>query len=483
MIQNLISLPLAATVATGGHSLGYLIGVLVAAVALLLILIIGVRLQAFLALIIVSAVTAMLAGMDITEIPKAIEKGMGSSLGFIAVIIGMGAMFGVMLEHSGGAQKLANTLIKWFGESRAHWAMLLTGFVISIPVFLDVALVIVASVLFSLTKRTGKSLLVFGLPLVVGMAVTHAFVPPTPGPAYVAYTLGVDLGTMILIGIVVGLPTAIITTLFARKMGESMHLPVPENIDVAPEMPESELPSFAPVAFIIALPILLILAGTGVERFIVGTDMPEGLNNSDFGTELARRLKESATWIKTISFLGKPIIALLIGTLAAMLFMASRGGTRDQLLELSTRSLGPAGIIILITGAGGVFKGILISTGIADALQQLFGDSMPLVVIAFLLSLIIRVAQGSATVAMVTTAALVSSIAADGAFSNAHLALVVVAIAAGATACSHVNDSGFWIINRYFGMSVAQTLKTWSVLSCLIGIIGFSIALLLSFFL
>ncbi len=460
-----------------------LLTILAGAVGLLLVMIIWMRMQAFVALILISVLVAIAAGFPLTEIAGTIENGMGSSLGFIAVIIGMGAIFGQMLEHSGGAQRLAQSLLKFFGEKRASWAMLVTGFIISIPVFFDVGLVIVSSILFSLTKKSGKSLLVFGLPLVAAMATTHAFVPPTPGPAYVAYNLGVDLGTMIVWGVLIGLPTAIVAGLVGRKMGEKFYVPVPVALDTSEEKPESELPGFGLVALIIALPILLILAGTGIERFMVAKDIPAGLSLGDYNDQLAEALAASAMPVQVVAFLGKPIIALLIATLAALYFLGTmRKVGAEALLELSTKALGPAGIIILITGAGGVFKQVLIATGIADALKEAFGDSLPLVVIAFLLALVVRIAQGSATVAMVTTAALVSSFAADGDYSSSYMALVVIAIASGATALSHVNDSGFWIVNRYFGMTVKDTLKTWTVVTCVIAGVGFSLAFVLSFF-
>ncbi|MEM7697398.1 MAG: gluconate:H+ symporter [Verrucomicrobiota bacterium] len=467
--------------AAADGKLGFLISVLVGAVALLLVLIIVFRVQAFLSLLIVSALTAIVAGIPITDIPGVIEKGMGSNLGFIAVIIGVGAIFGAMLEHSGGAQRLAQRLLRVFGEKRAPWAMLVTGFIVSIPVFFDVGLVIVASILFSLTKRTGKSLLYFGLPLAAAMATTHAFVPPTPGPAYVAYTLGVDMGTMIVVGIAVGLPTAILAAFVGRKMGEKLFIPVPEGLDIAEERPEEDLPGFGLVAFIIALPILLILLGTGIERFFLASDIPAGLALSEYNAALSEKIRESSLFSQIVIFCGKPMVALVIGTLVAMIFLGiARGVSREKLLELSTRSLGPAGIIILITGAGGVFKTILKETGIADALSEVFGDRFPLVVVAFLLSLVIRLAQGSATVAMVTAAALVATLAEAGNYSAVEMALVVVAIASGATAASHVNDSGFWIVNRYYGMTVKDTLKSWTVLTTLIGLTGFILAFIAS---
>ena len=251
--------------------------------------------------------------------------------------------------------------------------MLLTGFIVSIPVFFDVGLVIVSSILFSLTKRTGKSLLYFGLPLAGAMATTHAFVPPTPGPAYVAYDLGVDMGTMIVVGILIGLPTSILATIIGVKMGTKLFIPVPEALDIVEQKDEANLPNFGLVAFIIALPIFLILFGTGIERFVLAAGIEEGLELKAYNAELAERLRSAPIFYQLLTFCGKPMIALIIGTIVAMLFLGIfRGVSREKLLELSTKSLGPAGIIILITGAGGVFKTILKETGIADGTGHRF---------------------------------------------------------------------------------------------------------------
>ena len=466
-----------------------LIALLIFGIIFLLVLILKFKLQAFLALIVVSVIVSIGAtfvnpdqAAGLTEIGQTIVKSMGGALGFIATIIGIGAIFGAMLEHSGGTQSLANTLVRKFGQEKAPWAMLLTGFIISIPVFLDVALVILAPLLYALARDTKKSVLVFGLPLVAGMAVTHAFVPPTPGPVAVAYFLNVNLGYVIGFGVLVGLPTAIVCGPFlCSRMAKLVEVPTPKDQveDVTSE--EKKLPSFLQIASLIALPIALILAGTVVEQSAISGIDP-GLTKAERNAQVADILNSMPTSNQVIHFLGHPVIALMISTLLAIFFLGiSRGTSKEDLVEISTKALGPAGIIILITGAGGVFKGVLIATGIADALKEVFiGSPIPIIVLAYIFATLVRIAQGSATVAMLTAAGLMASFV-EG-FTQPYLALIACAIAAGATGFSHVNDSGFWMISRYLGMTEKQTLKTWTVISTAISLVSFGIILILSLF-
>ncbi len=419
--------------------------------------------------------------ISLTQIGNTVVKGMGGALGFIATIIGIGAIFGALLEHSGGTQSLAKSLLAKFGVDRAPWAMLLTGFIVSIPVFLDVALVILAPLLYALARDTKKPLLTFGLPLIVGLAITHAFVPPTPGPVAVAYILGVNLGWVILFGLIVGLPTAAICgPWLCSKIAKRVDVPTPPDID-EPENADHPLPPFSLIVALVALPIVLILASTVVEQ-IAAAGLDPDLSNSARKPALAAALAESSPLLQIIHFIGHPVVALLGSTLLAIWFLGTkRGASREEILEVSTKALGPAGIIILITGAGGVFKGVLIATGIADALADAFGGSgIPVIALAYIFAALVRIAQGSATVAMLTAAGLMTGFTGD--MSQPMLALIACAIAAGATGYSHVNDSGFWMISRYMGMSEKQTLKTWSLLSVAISLVSFSIIVLLSLF-
>jgi Gnt-I system low-affinity gluconate transporter len=452
-------------------STSWLIGTLVAAIALILFLILKWRVQAFIALLLASVFVGVVSGtMELTKVGDTIMDSMGSSLGFIATIIGLGAIFGAMIEHSGGAQSLANGLLRAFGEKKSNWAMLMTGFLISIPVFLDVALVIIAPIIYALSRRTGKSILVYGLPLLAGMVVTHSFVPPTPGPTWVAYEFGIPIGTVILYSILVGLPTAIISGIFiGGRIAKGIHIDPPALEDVEEKNP----PSFWSIAVILMLPIILIVAGSLVEQ-MVGSSMAEGLSRGERGAQMAVLMKAAPAWQQGVAFFGHPILALLLSTtLALWILGAKRGVKGPQLMEVATNALGPAGIIILITGAGGVFKGMLGKTGVGDALAQLLGGlGVTPIILAFLFSAISRIAQGSATVAMVMAASLMSPLLVQMNLSDARLSLVVVAIAAGAAGFSHVNDSGFWMVSRYFRMTEKETFKTWSVVSTAVGLIG-----------
>ncbi|MCB1095318.1 MAG: gluconate:H+ symporter [Verrucomicrobiales bacterium] len=464
-----------------------LIALLVFGIVFLLVLILKFKLQAFLSLILVSVTVAAVSkfvnpdAVPLTEVASTIVSSMGGALGFIATIIGIGSIFGAILEHSGGTQALASSMLKRFGEKRAPWAMLFTGFVISIPVFLDVALVMLAPLLYALARDTKKPLLYFGLPLVAGMAVTHAFVPPTPGPVAVSFILGVSLGWVILFGVIVGLPTAIICgpwlcSRFANIIGDG-----PSVLDAPAEDQEVDLPDYKFVLALIGLPILLILTGTIIEQ-TTASKLAEGLTNAERQTALANALAVAPPVQQFIYFVSHPVIALLLSTLAALYFLGTRRGvSREKLLEISTNALGPAGIIILITGAGGVFKGVLKETGITTALAEAFGDSgIHVLVLAWIFATLVRIAQGSATVAMLTAAGLMVGFV-EG-MSQQMLALVTIVIAAGATGFSHVNDSGFWMISRYFRMTEAQTLRSWTVVSTAISLVGFALAMLVSVF-
>ena len=486
-----------------GLSLTYLLTLLVLAVFVLLFFILKLRMQAFLALILASLFVAVGSSKEFTDgagklelanIGGQIQAGMGSSLGFIATIIGLGAIFGSLLEHSGGAQSLAKSLLRIFGEKRASWAMVVTGFIISIPVFLDVALVIIAPIIYSLSRKTGKSVLAFGLPLLAGLMVTHAFVPPTPGPVWVAYEMGVGLGWVILFGCIVGFPTAIIGgILVPKRMAEKLYIAPPEELEESVDSTEeddSKLPSLTTILVLIGLPIVLILVGTVVKEYVakdiersavVASLEPEQQANAKarkkaYESAVNTKISESNTGIKALLFVGHPIIALLFATVGALIYLGyGRGYDKSVLMDVTTKSLGPAGIIILITGAGGVFKGIMGASGVSEALSVACQNwNIHVLVLAYLFAVFVRVAQGSATVAMVTAGGLMAGMA-DG-LSQPQLALVVVAIAAGASAVSHVNDSGFWMVSRYMLMTEKQTFQTWTVISTVVSVVGFLLA-------
>lgn len=431
-----------------------------AGIGLLLFLILYFRIQAFLSLLIASIFVGLMSGMHPPEVMESVKNGMGNTLGFVATVVGLGAIFGTILEHSGAANAVSQFLLDKMGEKRAPWAMTITGFVIAIPVFFDVAFIILIPLIYSLQRKTGKSLLLFSIPLLAGLAATHSFIPPTPGPVAVANILGADLGMVILLGFVVGIPTVIISgPWLAHKLSRQLYIEAPEIESSTTE--HKSMPGLGLVTLILATPIVLIVLNT--------------LSNVWF--------RDGA--IKTyIALIGHPFSALIMANLLAWYFLGIKSGfSRETLTVMSTKSLAPAGIIILLTGAGGAFKQILMDTGIGQMLAEAFANNLSSpYIFAFVMAALVRVAQGSATVAMITSAGMTAAVISAASLSDMRLALLVLAIASGATILSHVNDSGFWLINRYLGLSVNQTFRSWTLMTTLLGICGFMFTLALAYF-
>lgn len=440
-----------------------LILVAVAAIFTLLFLVIRIKLHAFVALMVVSLLVGIAAGMPLDHVIESVENGMGGTLGFVAIVVGLGAMFGKMLEVSGGVERLAQTLLNKFGEDRSQWALGITGFLVAIPVFFDVGFIILVPLVYGLAKKTGKSLLYYGIPLLAGLAVTHSYIPPTPGPIAVADLIGADLGWVILFGIIAGIPSMIIAgPLFGKYISKKIHITVPDYMNFEEKEYDKDLPGFGMITSIIMVPLVLILVNT-----LSAVMLPEG-----------------NTFRAITTFIGNPIVALTIATLLTFTFLGTkRGYSRQDIQDIATKALEPAGIIILVTGAGGVFKTVLIDSGVGDVLGNIMaGSALPPILLAFLIAAVVRVAQGSATVSMVTAAGLISPVIGIMGLEGPVLGLIVISIAAGATVLSHVNDSGFWLVSRYFGLDVKDTLKSWTVMETLIGVVGLITALTLGLF-
>jgi len=438
-----------------------------AGIGILLLLILALRLNAFVALLISSITVGVLAGMPLADILTTVVNGMGGTLGYVAIIIGLGAIFGGVLEYTGATQELSRFLLKRFGPEKAQVALSLSGFLIAIPVFFDVAFIILVPVLYALQRQTGKSLLFYAIPLLASLAVTHAFIPPTPGPIAVAEIIGADLGWIILFGFIVGLPTTWIAGIvFGKYISKKIFAAVPSDqlqiISTA-----TEKITAPPVFLILALilfPLLLIVTNTVLS---VIHPIADGAN--------------PPIWLTIIQFLGHPIIALILSTLLAIYGLGVYCGVSvEKLQEVSIKALQPAGIIILITGAGGVFKQMLVETGAGEMLAQQFiqYNIMPLLA-AFIVALLIRLLQGSATVAMITAASIMEPILATLLLSPQLLALTVLGIAAGASGFSHLNDSGFWLVSRYLSLNEQQTLRSWTVMTGILALVAFMILLLL----
>lgn len=445
----------------------FLIFIVLSAVALLLFLVLKLKISAFISLLITAIYVGIVSGMPLKGITQAIQNGMAGTLGFVATVVGLGAIFGQMLESSGGAESLAHYLIKKFGTDKASWAMVLTGFIVAIPVFLDVGFIILVPIIYALARDTKRSLLYYGIPLLAGLAVTHSFIPPTPGPVAVADIINVQLGWVILLGIILGIPTAIIAgPVWGKYISNKIYIEAPAEFDKPTEKTydENNLPSFRLIALIIAIPLFLILVNTFT------------------GLAVTKQIVAQSIWTDMLEFLGHPFTALIIATLLASYFLCvKRGMDKQKILDLSTKALGPAGIIILITGAGGVLKQILVDSGIGTIMAESMANSaLPPILLAWLLAAVVRVTQGSATVAMITAAGIIAPVLSEFGLNDPQRALVVLAIASGATLLSHVNDSGFWLVGKYFGMTEKQTLQTWTVMESIIAVCGLVFTLLAS---
>ena len=430
--------------------------------ALLLVLIIKFKVHAMLSILIGAIAIGLIAGMPFEEIVTAVDDGIGNTLKGIALLVGLGSMFGVILEASGGAQTLAVTMVKKFGDEKAAWALGITGLVISIPVFFDAGLIILIPLAFSLAKRTKKSSLFYAIPLLAGLAVGHAFIPPTPGPVLVATMLNVELGWVILVGVCCGFFAMIVAgPVWGAVCGKKFYVPVPDQIANQKDIDESKLPSFASVVTIIMIPLVLIILKSvaGVVPALAGV-------------------------APLFNFLGQPFAALLIATLAAMFILGTRHGyTMPELEKILTKSLEPTGLILLVTACGGVLRYILQYSGLGEIIGNAVASiNLPIVVVAFLVAALVRICVGSATVAMTMAAGIVAAMPEIASLSPMYLACVVAAVAGGATVCSHFNDSGFWLVRSLIGLDEKTTLKTWTIMETLVGGTGFIVALIISFF-
>lgn len=430
--------------------------------ALLLVLIIKFKVHAMLSILIGAIAIGLIAGMPFEEIVTAVDDGIGNTLKGIALLVGLGSMFGAILEASGGAQTLAVTMVKKFGDEKAAWALGITGLVISIPVFFDAGLIILIPLAFSLAKRTKKSSLFYAIPLLAGLAVGHAFIPPTPGPVLVATMLNVELGWIILVGVCCGFFAMIVAgPVWGAICGKKFYVPVPDQIANQEDIDESKLPSFASVVTIIMIPLVLIILKSvaGVVPALAGV-------------------------APLFNFLGQPFAALLIATLAAMFILGTRHGyTMPELEKILTKSLEPTGLILLVTACGGVLRYILQYSGLGEIIGNAVASiNLPIVIVAFLVAALVRICVGSATVAMTMAAGIVAAMPEIASLSPMYLACVVAAVAGGATVCSHFNDSGFWLVRSLIGLDEKTTLKTWTIMETLVGGTGFIVALIISFF-
>ena len=443
-----------------------LLGIAVAAVVVILFLVIRLKMHAFLVLILVSAGTALAAGLPVAAVLPTMTEGFGKTLAGVALLVGLGAMLGRLVETSGGARSLAESLTRSFGDARAPLALGIASLIMGFPIFFDAGLIVMLPVVFAVARRLGEPVLRYGIPAAGAFSVMHVFLPPHPGPIAAAELYDADLGLVLLLGLIVVFPVWYLSGYrWGLYCGRRFPLPVPDLLTGGPETPDGELPGrpagTGTVLAILVLPLILIFGNTGL-------DMAGAEGWVDPG----------AVWVQALRFLGSTPVALLITTLvAAVVLGVLRGMPRASVERVFDGALAPVASVILVTGAGGMFGGVLRATGIGDALAEALGDlGVPLILAVFLAALALRVAQGSATVALTTAAALMAPAVAAADLTGVQLSAVVLATAAGSVAASHVNDSGFWLVGRLMGMDPATTLRTWTVNQTLIAVIGFGCA-------
>ncbi|MFT9447699.1 gluconate:H+ symporter [Gluconobacter japonicus] len=447
----------------------------IAGIVLMLVLIIRFKLHPILTLLIVSMFVALFAGMPAAKIVPAIEAGMGKTLGHIAIIIALGAMIGKIVEISGGAQVLARDLITRFGDRRVPLALTLAGFLIGIPVFFEVGVIMVMPLLYGVSNVTRRSLMIFALPMCAAMLTVHSFLPPHPGPAAAAAQIGANMGRVLAFGVPITLLVCAAGALIAQRMTRREFTYAPdiraavsgcegEMFKAGPEssvhaLPSAEPPGFWLIVGLILLPIVLIMLGTMLSIFL-----PPGFS-----------------YAGAAHLIGSPITALLLDTLLAGYTLGlRRGWSFEQVSTVIGSAVPGVAMVILIAGCGGVFGNILVESGIGHVISDMLRTTgLPVLALAFILSMILRAVQGSTTVALVTTAGILGPMIAEMHANPNQLALLALAMGGGGLSVSHVNDAGFWIFTKLSGIDVADGLRTWTVLTTTLGILGFLVTCLL----
>ena len=420
-------------------------------VLLLLFLVMKARMHAFVALMLVSIGAGLFSGMPLDQIADTMQKGMGGTLGFLAIVVALGAMFGKILHETGAVDQIAIRMLKTFGESRAHYAMGIAGLICALPLFFEVAVVLLISIAFAVARRTHDNLVKLVIPLFAGVAAA-AFLLPGPAPMLLAAQMHADFGWMILLGLCAAIPGMLIAgPLFGSLIARHVSFSAPPE-DHQPDVDEGRLPSFGFSLSLILFPLLLVGLKTIGARF----------------TTPDTRLYE---WLE---FIGHPFTAILLALLVAIYGLAYRQGMdKEKVMQVCGSALQPAGIILLVIGAGGVFKQVLVDSGVGPVLgHALTGAGMPIALACFILAGAIRVIQGSATVACLTTVGLVMPVIEPLHYSGAQLAALSICIGGGSIIISHVNDAGFWLFGRFTGATEGETLKTWTLMETILGTTG-----------
>jgi gluconate:H+ symporter, GntP family len=437
-----------------------LVDALVAILGLIL-LITRWRVHPFIALTLAAGFLGLTSGMPVDLVMKSFQDGFGGVLGFVGIVLGLGTMLGKMMAESGGADRIARTLIDAFGKERVHWAMMFAAFLVGIPLFFEIGFVLLIPLVFIVARRTGVSLIRIGIPLLAGLSVVHGLVPPHPGPLLAIGVFGADIGKTIFYGLIVGLPTAMIAgPIFGKFI--SKYVPgeaPPELLEQLAREPEArELPGFGVTLLTVLLPVGLMLLKTFADV----------------------ALDEKNIVRQWMDFIGHPITALLAALLLSLYtFGFARGFTSKQIMKFVDDSLAPTAAIVLIIGAGGGFKQMLVASGVGNAIGHMaLNAQVSPILLAWLVAGLIRIATGSATVATITGAGIVAPLATM--VPGVNRELLVLATGAGSLILSHVNDAGFWLVKQYFNMTVAETFKTWTVMETLISVVAIVFIMLLS---
>ena len=427
-------------------------------VALVVLLITWVRIPAFIALAAGSFFVGLGARMPLGDIPRAFQQGVGDTLGFIAMVVGLGTVIGKLLAESGGAVVVSRVLVGALGEKRLDWAMLLSGFLIGLPVFFQVGLVLLAPVLFTAIRQTGTPMLRLGIPLIAGLSVSHGLVPPHPGPLAAIERLGADTGRTLFYSLIIGLPVAMAAgPMFGRFISRRVQVDIgglADQLSTAVAAPRT--PSLAVTLMTILMPVLLMLLAA-----------------------LAQATLADGPLRQWLAFAGSPLVAMLLAALLALYtFGTACGFDRGRLLRFAEESVPPIAGVLLVVGAGGGFGRVLDAAGVDTAIaQSMSGMQLSPMVLGWVVAALLRVSVGSATVATVTAASIMAPIAT--AMPGTNKDLLVIAIGAGSLIASHVNDGGFWLVKEYFNMSISQTVATWTVLETIVSVLGLAGVILL----
>lgn len=443
---------------------GPLLLIAAGAIALILLLIIVFKVHAFLTLIIVSLLTAVAAQVPISAIARTLTDGLGGTLGTVAILVALGAMLGRLIEHSGGAKALADRFVDVFGEKRAPFALGIASLILGFPMFFDAGLVMMLPIVFAVARRVSQSnVLLFGIPAAAAFSVMHVFLPPHPGPVTATELYGANLGIVLLVGLLIAFPVWYVSGyLWGKFISARIPLPVPSIFGDIDEDQPVDPPKPRTIILLLLLPMFLIFLNTGLTTLatigVVSTDQ---------------------VWVQLLVLIGTSPVALLITVLVALVVLGTRRGENGSALEkLVDSALGPVASVILITGAGGMFGAVLRASGIGEALADtLSGLGLPIILAAYIIAVVIRLAQGSATVALVTAAGLAAPAVAAGDFNPVQIAAITLATAAGSVFAGHVNDSGFWLVGRLMGMDVKTTLKTWTVQQAIESVLAFGLVL------